>query len=119
MKGLLSYKVDTIGHSQPCHLIQDRALEHQFFELIINLASLQPIAEAWHEAEDNCLRQTPAIIATSRTPSLRPTFQMRRNFTSCASHSAFVFARRQIFAPLRGGMAVFAPCLLNVSRRLH
>jgi len=28
-----------------CHPIQDRTLEHQFFELIINLASLQPIAE--------------------------------------------------------------------------
>jgi len=28
-----------------CRPIQDRALERQFFELIINLASLQPIAE--------------------------------------------------------------------------
>jgi hypothetical protein len=39
-----------------CHPIQDCALEHQFFELIINLASLQPIAEDRLEAEDRCLR---------------------------------------------------------------
>jgi hypothetical protein len=36
---------DAIGHSQARHSIQDRTIEHQFFELIINPASLQPVAE--------------------------------------------------------------------------
>jgi len=45
LKEFLSNNLDTIRHSQVCHLIQDRALEHQFFELIINLARLQPIAK--------------------------------------------------------------------------
>ena len=43
---MLFNNLDTIGHSEACHPIQDHALERQLFELIINLASLQPIAEA-------------------------------------------------------------------------
>jgi hypothetical protein len=35
-----------------CHSIQDRTLEYQFFELIINPASLRPIAEDRLETED-------------------------------------------------------------------
>jgi hypothetical protein len=31
LRGLLS-NLDTIGHSKVCHSIQDRALEHQFFD---------------------------------------------------------------------------------------
>jgi len=45
VNGSLSISLDTIGHSEVCHLIQDCALEHQLFELIINLASLQPFAD--------------------------------------------------------------------------
>jgi len=59
---LLSIDLDTIWHSRVCHPIQDRTLEHQLFELIINLASLQPIAEDRLEAEDLSLRQAPAMI---------------------------------------------------------
>jgi len=55
-----------------CHSIQDRALEHQFFELIINLASLQPIAEDRLETEDLCFRQAPAMIVTLALPLLAP-----------------------------------------------
>jgi hypothetical protein len=65
---LLSSNLDTIGHSEVCNSIQDRALEHQLFELIINLASLQPIAEDRLEAEDLSLRQAPAmLVALSST----------------------------------------------------
>jgi hypothetical protein len=62
LSGLLSGNLDTVGHSQVCHPIQDRTLERQFFELIVNLASLQPIAEDRLEAEDRRLRQAPAMI---------------------------------------------------------
>jgi hypothetical protein len=62
VNGSLSINLDTIGHSEVCHLIQDCALEYQFFELIINLASLQPIAEDRLETEDLSLRQAPAMI---------------------------------------------------------
>jgi hypothetical protein len=68
LSGLLSNNLDTIGHSQVCHPIQDRALEHQLFELIINLASLQPIAEDRLEAEDLSLRQAPAMIVSLSLP---------------------------------------------------
>jgi uncharacterized protein RhaS with RHS repeats len=61
LSGLLSNNLDTIGHSKVCHPIQDRALEHQLFELIINLASLQPIAEDRLETEDLSLRQARYI----------------------------------------------------------
>jgi hypothetical protein len=44
LSGLLFSNLDVIGHSQVCHLIQDCALEHQLFELTINLPNLQPIA---------------------------------------------------------------------------
>jgi hypothetical protein len=64
----ISANLDTVGNSQPCRQIQDRALEPQFFELIINLASLQPIAEGRLGAEDNRLRQNPAIIVTPSPP---------------------------------------------------
>jgi len=57
-----------------CHLIQDRALEHQLFELIINLASLQPIAEDRLEAEDLSLRQAPAMIVALTLPLFAPDF---------------------------------------------
>ena len=56
------------------HLIQDRSLEHQFFELIINLASLQPIAKDRLEAKDLSLRQTPAMIIALALPLLAPDF---------------------------------------------
>jgi hypothetical protein len=65
---LLSNNHDTFGHSEVCHPIQDRALEHQFFELIINLASLQPIAEDRLETEDLRLPQTPAMIVALPLP---------------------------------------------------
>jgi len=45
LSGLLSGNLDATGHSKMCHPIQDRALERQFIELIVNLASFQPIAE--------------------------------------------------------------------------
>jgi hypothetical protein len=67
----LSYllsNLDTIGHSEVCHSIQDRAFEHQLFELIINLASLQPIAEDRLEAEDLSLRHAPAMIVALSLP---------------------------------------------------
>jgi hypothetical protein len=57
-----------------CHLIQDRALEHQFFELIINLASLQPITEDRLEAENCRLRQTPTMIVALPLPLFAPDF---------------------------------------------
>jgi hypothetical protein len=71
---LLSNNLDTIGHPQVCHPIQYRALEHQLFELIINLASLQPIAEDRLETEDLSLRQTPAMIVALPFPLLTPDF---------------------------------------------
>jgi hypothetical protein len=45
LSDLLSTNLDTIGHSKAPHSIQDRTLEQQFFELIINPASLQPVAD--------------------------------------------------------------------------
>jgi len=69
---LLASNLDTIGHSQVCHPIQDRALEHQFFELIINLLRLQPVAEDRLEAEDLCLRQAPAMIVALPLPLFAP-----------------------------------------------
>jgi hypothetical protein len=54
---LVSSNLDTIGHSQVCHLTQDRTIEHQFFELIIDLASLQLIAEDRLEADNSCPAQ--------------------------------------------------------------
>jgi hypothetical protein len=57
-----------------CHPIQDRALEHQLFELIINLASLQPIPEDRLETEDGRLRQAPAMIVTLSLPLFTPHF---------------------------------------------
>jgi len=57
-----------------CHSIQDRGLEHQLFELIINLASLQPIAEDRPEAEDLSFRQAPAVIVALPLPLLTPDF---------------------------------------------
>ena len=57
-----------------CHSIQDRALEYQFFELIINLASLQPIAEDRLEAEDLISRQAPAMIVALPLPLFTPDF---------------------------------------------
>ena len=56
------------------HSIQERSLEHQFFELIINLASLQPIAEDRFETEDLSLRQTPAMIVAFPLPLFTPDF---------------------------------------------
>ena len=56
------------------HSIQDRTLEHQFFELIINLASLQPIAEDRLEAEDLSLGQAPAMIVALALPLFAPDF---------------------------------------------
>src|SRR5687767_2398399 len=49
-------------------------LEHQFFELIVNLASLQPIAEDRLEAKDCCLRQAPAMIVALPLPLFTPDF---------------------------------------------
>jgi len=66
LSDLLSTNLDAIGHSQVRHSIQDRTLEHQFFELIINLASLQPVAEDRLEAEELSFRQTPAIASDGR-----------------------------------------------------
>ena len=53
---MLARNLDTIGHSQVCHSIQDRTLENQLFELIINPASLRPIAEDRLETEELSLR---------------------------------------------------------------
>jgi hypothetical protein len=71
---LLSNNLDTVGHSQVCHPIQDRALKHQFFELIINPTSLQPIAEDCLETEDLSLRQAPAMIVALSLPLFTPDF---------------------------------------------
>ena len=98
-----------------CYPIQNRALEHQLFELIINLAGLQPIAEDRLETEDLSLSQASAMIVALPLPLFTPDFRMRRKFSSRTWRSAFEFACCQIFAPLRGGMAAFAPCLLSVS----
>jgi hypothetical protein len=57
-----------------CHAIQDRALEHQLFELIIDPASLQPIAEDRLETEDLSLRQAPAMIVALLLPVFTPDF---------------------------------------------
>ena len=62
LSGVLSNNLDTIGHSEMCHPIQNHAIEHQLFELIINLAGLQPIAEDRLETEDLSLRQASAMI---------------------------------------------------------
>jgi hypothetical protein len=62
LSGLLSNHLGAIWHSHVCHSIQYRALEHQLFELIINLASLQPIAEDRLETED--LRASFILSAT-------------------------------------------------------
>jgi len=53
---------------------QDRTLERQFFELIINLASLQPIAEDRPETEDRRLRQSPTMIVALPLPLFTPDF---------------------------------------------
>jgi hypothetical protein len=63
---LLSNNLDTIWHSQVCH--PNRTLEHQLFELIINLVSLQPITEDRLEAEDLSFRQVPAMIIALALP---------------------------------------------------
>lgn len=39
------------------HLIQDRSLEYQLFELILDFPGLEPIAEDRLEAEDRGLGQ--------------------------------------------------------------
>ena len=57
-----------------CHSIQDRTLERQFFELIINLASLQPVTEDRLEAEDSRLRQAPTMIVALPLPFFTPDF---------------------------------------------
>lgn len=72
---LLSNNLDTVGHSQVCHPIQDRVFEHQLFELIINLPSLQPIAEDRLESEDCRLRQAPAMIVALSLPLFTPDFR--------------------------------------------
>jgi hypothetical protein len=72
LSGLLSNNLDTIGHSEVCHPIQDRAPEHQLFELIINLASLQPIAEDRLETEDLSLRQASAMMVALPLPLFTP-----------------------------------------------
>jgi hypothetical protein len=74
LSGLLSNNLDTIGHSEVCHPIQDCALEHQLFELIINPASLQSIAEDRFETEDLSLRQAPAMIVALSLPLFTPDF---------------------------------------------
>jgi hypothetical protein len=56
------------------HSVQDRTLEHQFFELNINLASSQPVAEDRLEAEDCRLCQTPAMIVALTLPLFAPDF---------------------------------------------
>jgi hypothetical protein len=48
--------------------------EHQIFELIINLVSLQPIAEDHLEAEDCRLRQVPAMVIALSLPLFTPDF---------------------------------------------
>jgi len=70
---LLSNNLDTIGHSEVCHL-QDRALEQQLFELIKNLASLQSIAQDSLETEDLSLRQAPGMIVALPFPLFTPDF---------------------------------------------
>jgi hypothetical protein len=74
LSGLLSNNLGAIGHSEMCHSIRDRALEHQLFELIINLAGLQPIAEDRLEAEDLSLRQASAMIVALPLPLFTPDF---------------------------------------------
>ena len=73
LNDLLSGNLDTIGHSQARHSIQDRALEHQFFELIINLATVRPIAEDRLEAKDLSLRPNSGDDSRS-LPPLAPNF---------------------------------------------
>jgi hypothetical protein len=51
-----------------------RTLKHQFFELIINPASLQPFAEDRLEAEDRCLRQAPTMIVAFSLSHFTPDF---------------------------------------------
>ena len=78
LNGLLAGNLGAIGHAQMCHPIQDRTLELWPFELIINLATLQPIAEDRLEAEDLSLRQGPTIIAALTPPLLPHTFILIR-----------------------------------------
>jgi hypothetical protein len=70
LSGLLSNNLGAIGHSEVCHPIQDRALEYQFFELIINLAGLQPIADDRLEAKDLSLRPNSADDSCSLASTL-------------------------------------------------
>jgi hypothetical protein len=97
------------------HPIQERAFERQFFELIINLVILQPVAEDRLEAEDRCLHQAPVMIVALSLPLFPSDFSDRRKFSSLTWRSAIEFACRQIFAPLRGEMAALAPCRFSVS----
>jgi hypothetical protein len=45
LSGLLASNLDTIVHSQARHPIQDRILESQLFESIVDLPGLQSVAE--------------------------------------------------------------------------
>lgn len=74
LSDLLSSNLDAVGYSKMRHSIQDRALEQQFFELVVNLASLRPVTEDRHEAEDLCLRQAPAMVIAPAVPMLAPDF---------------------------------------------
>jgi len=74
LNDLLSGNLDTIGHSQAHHSIQGRAVEHQFFERIINLATLRPIAEDRLEAKDLSLRPNSGDIAALILTPLAPNF---------------------------------------------
>jgi hypothetical protein len=61
-------------HIEMCHSIQDRALEHQLFELIVNLTSLHPITKDRLEAENLSLRQASAMIVALPLPLFTPDF---------------------------------------------
>jgi hypothetical protein len=58
---------------------------------------------------DFCKRPTNTLSFAKTSSDSKMPRRMRRKFSSRTWRSAFEFAWRQIFAPLRGGMAAFAP----------
>ena len=98
-----------------CHLIQNRSLEFEFFELILYLPGLEPITEDRFEAEDCRLSSSPTMVMTLLLPLLAPDFPDPPQISSRVWRSVLRLAWRQILAPFRGGIAALAPCRLSVS----
>jgi hypothetical protein len=78
LNGLSDNNLDAIGHSETSHSIQDRALEHQLFELFINLARLRPVASV--SGCGRCASSWQKKHITSLHPQLLTQFRATKPF---------------------------------------